>query len=189
MQKEGIFKVNEQQFDKNTWQTPLYIFNAMNRKHRFEVDGCASPENALCDIYFTEKDDFTKQETLDRVQKGSRVWINPPYNNPLPFVESAIYLMAIRDCTVVMLLPADKSTEWFSVAISAATQVIDIIGYNDEKGKFHSGRIKFINPVTGVEVSGNNKGSMFVIFDPNEQSQTQSAIRLNHLMARGGYGK
>ena len=85
--------------------------------------------------------------------------------------------MTERDCVVVMLLPADKTTRWFKTALLSATEVIDVIG----------GRINFINPVTKKEVKGNNKGSMFVIFDPNNQHQVQGGVTLDFLKKRGDY--
>nr|DAS67528.1 MAG TPA: DNA N-6-adenine-methyltransferase [Bacteriophage sp.] len=169
--------MTEQQFDRNTWQTPQYVFNAMNRKYSFDLDACADHNNALCRLFLTALNDITKTETQSAVKFGSRVWMNPPYSNPMPFVKAAIELMRERDCTVVMLLPADKSTKWYRLALTAATEVIDVIG----------GRINFTHPITGEEVKGNNKGSMFVIFDPNNQSQIQGAVELEFLKVRGGY--
>ena len=165
-------------FDKDSYRTPRYVFNAMDRRFKFDLDACASAENALCEYYVDKATDITKQSTIDGIDLGMRVWMNPPYSTPGPFVEASIKLMTERDCVVVMLLPADKSTKWFRVALSAATEVIDIVG----------GRISFLDPVTGCEVKGNNKGSMFVIFDPNCQSQIQAGIDLDFLKIRGGYG-
>ncbi|MBN6075773.1 phage N-6-adenine-methyltransferase [Aggregatibacter actinomycetemcomitans] len=164
-------------FDKNTWQTPKYVFNAMDRKYRFDLDACANADNALCPRFVTESDDITKNATQSAVKFSSRVWMNPPYSNPMPFVQAAIGLMRERDCTVVMLLPADKSTKWYRLALTAATEVIDVIG----------GRINFTHPITGQEVKGNNKGSMFVIFDPNNQSRVHGSVDLEFLKVRGGY--
>lgn len=163
-------------FDKDTYCTPKYVFNAMNRRFRFDLDACASKENSLCKYFINAELDITKQSTIDDIDCGMRIWMNPPYSNPMPFVKAAIKLMTERDCVVVMLLPADKSTRWFNEAIGVATEVIDVIG----------GRINFINQVTGDEVKGNNKGSMFVIFDPNCQSQTQGGVTLDFLKMRGG---
>lgn len=163
------------EFNKDCYRTPRYVFNALNRKYRFDVDACASADNALCEKYFTENLDITKTEIQELVSEGSRVWMNPPYSNPTPFVQTAIDLMIHRDCVVVMLLPADKSTKWFSLALSAATEICDVIG----------GRINFFHPVTCEEVKGNNKGSMIVVFDPNSQSQIQTGVTLDFLKSRG----
>ncbi|WP_262226069.1 phage N-6-adenine-methyltransferase, partial [Escherichia coli] len=56
----------------------------------------------------------------------------------------------------VMLLPADTSVGWFHEAIQTASEVRFIT----------AGRLAFINPLTGKHVSGNNKGSMLIIWHP-----------------------
>jgi hypothetical protein len=55
-----------------------------------------------------------------------------------------------------MLVPADTSVGWFKEAIQTASEVRFIT----------AGRLAFINPVTGKPVSGNNKGSMLIIWRP-----------------------
>lgn len=85
------------EFNKDCYRTPRYVFNALNRKYRFDVDACASADNALCEKYFTENLDITKTEIQELVSEGSRVWMNPPYSNPTPFVQTAIDLMIHRD--------------------------------------------------------------------------------------------
>ncbi len=55
-----------------------------------------------------------------------------------------------------MLLPADTSVGWFHEAIQTASEVRFIT----------AGRLAFINPLTGKHVSGNNKGSMLIIWHP-----------------------
>ena len=75
--------MTEQQFDRNTWQTPKYVFNAMNRKYRFDIDGAADVKNALCEMYITKTEDITDRRTQNRIPIGSRVWINPPYSDPM----------------------------------------------------------------------------------------------------------
>ncbi|WP_233116564.1 phage N-6-adenine-methyltransferase [Aggregatibacter actinomycetemcomitans] len=56
-------------FDKNTWQTPKYVFNAMDRKYRFDLDACANADNALCPRFVTESDDITKNATQSAVNR------------------------------------------------------------------------------------------------------------------------
>ena len=55
-----------------------------------------------------------------------------------------------------MLLPADTSVGWFHEAIQTASEVRFIT----------AGRLAFINPLTEKPVSGNNKGSMLIIWHP-----------------------
>jgi hypothetical protein len=80
---------------------------------------------------------------------------------------------------VVMLLPNDKSTKWYGVIQQNATEVVDIIG----------GRIAFINPVTGEEIKGNNKGSMVAVFNPFTYGLVTRQMPLAKIKEIGGYGK
>ena len=50
-------------FTSNTglWETPQYLFNALDARFHFGLDACAIPENAKCENFFTPKDDALKQ--------------------------------------------------------------------------------------------------------------------------------
>jgi len=46
--------------------------------------------------------------------RGTQVFVNPPYSNPLPWVKAAIEEKSLTpEMTIVMLLKHDSSTEWF----------------------------------------------------------------------------
>lgn len=185
--------MTEQKFDKNTWQTPKYVFNWLNNIYRFDIDGCASAENALCYEFIDKKFDFltcSMRGFQNSCEKESlNIYVNPPYSDPLPFVKRAGELKELGHL-VVMLLPADKSTEWFHLVEQYATDLFDIVGYRDEKGDFHSGRIKFLNPLTGEEAGGNNKGSMVAVFNPNLTGFVQRPVRIDFIKHCGSnYGK
>lgn len=49
---------------------------------------------------------------------ASKNYVNPPYSNPLPWVEKAIRENR-KGKTVVMLLPVDTSTKWFAKLVEA----------------------------------------------------------------------
>jgi len=57
-----------------------------------------------------------------------RIFINPPYSNPLPWVERAIYEIKNHDCTIVMLLKHDTSTKWFSKLHEAGARFLLVNG-------------------------------------------------------------
>ena len=47
--------MTEQQFDKNTWQTPKYLFDWLKQRFFwFDLDGCATAKNALTSRYIGE---------------------------------------------------------------------------------------------------------------------------------------
>ena len=64
----------------------------------------------------------------------------------------------------VLLVPQDQSAEWYPG--DNASEVRIITGYYDDSGKWKTGRISFVNAETGVEMQGNNKGSMLLVFAP-----------------------
>lgn len=175
------------QFDKDTYRTPRYVFNWLEHRFAwFHFDGCANKSNSLCERWigigseFAE--DFLTENLSDKLSehwniKSFRIFVNPPYSNPMPFVQRATELMKAGHL-VVMLLPADKSTKWYKIIQDNATEVIDIIG----------GRINFIHPETGEEAKGNNKGSMIAVFDPFMQGLVTRQVSLDFIKQWGECG-
>ena len=174
--------MTDQKFDRNTWQTPKYVFNWLEIKHgAFDVDGCASSENALCKEYIDSDFDFLTcsmrgfQNCCEK--ENLKIYVNPPYSDVTPFLVRA---KELRDAghLVVMLLNNDKSTQWYQNHIhGVANEVIDIVG----------GRIAFIHPVTKQEIKGNSKGQMIVVFDPAMQDFVQRSASLDFVKKVGGY--
>lgn len=182
------------EFNKDTYRTPKYIINYIRIRYGYWnawIDGCASPHNAVFDSYIGKSgfaEDFLDFDALDIVgdfaDHSVCFFVNPPYSNPLPFVKRAADLKK-QGFLVVMLLPCDKSVEWFKVIEEKATEVIDITGYYDDNGRWKNGRISFLHPTTGEEVKGNNKGSMIVAFDPADTTLVTRTIALNHIKKLG----
>lgn len=56
----------------------------------------------------------------------------------------------------VLLVPADTSVKWFTKCVNEADSITFIT----------EGRISFVRADTGRPVSGNTKGSMLVMFEP-----------------------
>ncbi|MDD7426444.1 MAG: phage N-6-adenine-methyltransferase [[Actinobacillus] rossii] len=190
--------MTDKQFDKDTWQTPQYVFNWLDSRFLFDVDGCANNRNNLC-FYWIGKGcdedsdnsenlcvDFTSQETIEKLNdlslsicRNVRIFVNPPYSDVSPFIKQAKRLRD-KGHTVVMLLNNDKSTQWYQQHIhNVANEVIDIIG----------GRIAFIHPVTGKEIKGNSKGQMVVVFDPTMEDFVQRSVSLDFVKQADGYGE
>lgn len=59
------------------WETPLDFFEAQNREFNFDLDVCATQENAKCAKFYTEKEDGLKQEWY------GVCWCNPPYGRSI----------------------------------------------------------------------------------------------------------
>lgn len=180
--------MSEQQFVKDTWQTPKYVFNWLNKRFNFDLDACADEENRLCKYYCYDDGEggFLNFDPRDidvgdyqTVFYPKSIWINPPYSNVTPFIQRAKYWRDEFKSTVVMLLNNDKSTQWYQNHIhNVANEVIEIVG----------GRLAFVNPVTGEEVKGNSKGQMVVVFDPFMNDFVQRSVTFDFVKKCGGYG-
>lgn len=120
--------MNSGMFSSKTdmWSTPQYIFDDLNREFSFDVDVCATKENAKVDKYYTKEEDGLIQKW-----EGT-VWCNPPYGRQIFFWVEKAYKSFLDGATVVMLLPARTDTKWFH----------DFI-YNKAEVRFLKGRLKF----------------------------------------------
>ena len=166
-------------------QTPLYLFRALDLEFNFSLDAAALPETALCEKYLTPDIDALSVDWGDFIIPSVRspwVWLNPPYSDIGPWVEKAIE-QQWRGIGTVMLVPQDTSTEWYPG--ERASEVRHITGYHDENGKWHNGRVSFINKATGKEMKGNPKGSTLIIFAPNWRGECRirDVSRLTLLLA------
>ena len=151
-------------FDKDAYPTAQPIFEQINAEFSFTCDGAATSHNAKCEFYITPEMDF-----LTYSLQNERIWINPPFSNPLAFVKRAVELFENHNCLVVMLLPIDISTEWFSLIAEKATEIRLIVG----------GRLKFLSPETGkwTDVC---RGNQIVVFNPQHKGMSQ-VIRHVHI--------
>lgn len=75
-----------------------------------------------------------------------KTFVNPPYSNPLKWVEKAIYENS-KGRTIAMLLRVDTSTKWFAKLIEAKAEIL----WFSKRLKFNDGK------------SGANFPSMLVI--------------------------
>ncbi|KKK74649.1 hypothetical protein LCGC14_2881660 [marine sediment metagenome] len=91
------------------WETPLEVFNKLNKEFRFTLDPCASKKNAKCKKYFTEKDDG-----LSKAWNG-RVFMNPPYGPTLfDWIRKAASEVKKGNAEVVVcLVPVRTDNRWF----------------------------------------------------------------------------
>jgi phage N-6-adenine-methyltransferase len=92
----------------DNWATPVDFFAALNKLFRFELDVCASDQNAKCARYFTVEQDGLSQEW-----RGV-CWMNPPYGRGIEHWMRKAYESARGlGSTVVCLVPARTDTRWW----------------------------------------------------------------------------
>lgn len=90
------------------WATPQDFFDLCARRFGpFELDVCASPENAKCERYFTKDADGLAQDWT------GVCWMNPPYGREIGKWMRKAYESSLRGATVVCLVPARTDTAWW----------------------------------------------------------------------------
>lgn len=160
---------------RDLWRTPPTLFASLNAEFCFQLDAAAAPHNALCRKFITAEQNTLETPWADYLSIPGYVWLNPPYSDITPFVKKAA-VESSNQIGTVMLVPADTSVGWFKEAIQTASEVRFIT----------AGRLAFINPVTGKPVSGNNKGSMLIIWRPHPRTHCHFAtVDRDELMAFG----
>lgn len=108
------------------WNTPDCLFDELNSEFRFNLDVCATPENAKCERFFTKEDDGLSQSW-----DGCNVWCNPPYNKEITkWTKKAC---ETKNAVICMLLPARTDTKWFhDYVLGKASEI-----------RFIKGRLRF----------------------------------------------
>ncbi|MDP0833862.1 phage N-6-adenine-methyltransferase [Klebsiella pneumoniae] len=160
---------------RDLWRTPPALFACLNAEFCFQLDAAAAAHNALCRKFITAEQNTLEMPWADYLSIPGYVWLNPPYSDITPFVKKAA-TESTNQIGTVMLVPADTSVGWFKEAIQTASEVRFIT----------AGRLAFINPVTGKPVSGNNKGSMLIIWHPYPRTHCHfSTVERDALMNFG----
>lgn len=49
------------QSNSDEWSTPQELFNRLDAEFHFDLDPCATPDNAKCETYYTAEDDGLKK--------------------------------------------------------------------------------------------------------------------------------
>jgi phage N-6-adenine-methyltransferase len=116
------------------WGTPRALFEDLDAKHGpFDLDPCATGENAKCARFFTRAEDGLAQEWT------GRVFVNPPYGrDAAAWMRKAFESAQTTAELVVCLVPARTDTRWWhEYAEQGAVQ-------------FLPGRVKFEGAASGA---------------------------------------
>ena len=140
------------------WETPPKFFDHLHEHYGFMLDVCATPENAKCKQYFTERDNalmtrWDRWKEKPNIYRSS-CWMNPPYGDLIkPFIERAID-QTVGGFTnrVVALLPANTDPFWFHEYIYRCP----FASY-----KFLEGRLAFLDE-NKIPQKGSNVKNMVV---------------------------
>jgi phage N-6-adenine-methyltransferase len=147
------------------WETPQYIFDALNKEFGFTLDAAASPKNAKCAKWYGLQSDGTFIDGLAQDWSGEVVFVNPPYSRDdnLPWARK-IYNEACKGVTVVGLVPARTDTKFWCRYYAYANEIW-----------FIEGRVRFIQ-------EGKNNGATFpsaiVVFRGKPNSEPYQCVKM-----------
>lgn len=130
------------------WETPQDVFDRLNDKYHFDLDACATDQNAKCLRFFDKAQDGLRQSW-----GGYTVWCNPPYSQITDWVRKAAHEQW-NGTTTVMLIPARTDTKWFHEYVYEKRGV---------SIQFLKGRLKFSGAMKSAPFP-----SMIVVFEKME---------------------
>lgn len=110
----------------NEWSTPQKFFDKLNEEFNFDLDVCASKENAKCKKYYNKDEDGLNRNW----NKGVWKWMNPPYGREI----GGWIKKASEERMTVALIPARTDTKYFHEYIYMKPNV---------EIRFIKGRLKF----------------------------------------------
>jgi phage N-6-adenine-methyltransferase len=132
------------------WATPPDLFGRLSRWFGpFDLDVCATVENAKCPRYFTREVDGLQQEW------AGRCWMNPPYGRAVGKWVRKAWESSGSGAIVVCLLPARPDTRWWQEYVIPYAATVD----------FLPGRVRF-----GGATSGAPFPSAVVVFHPQAEA-------------------
>lgn len=106
------------------WETPPEVVAALEAEHGpFDLDPCCRAKTAKAPAFFTEE-----QDGLSQPWRG-RVFLNPPYSRPAPWLEKAIAETGAGHAQlVVALLPVRTDTRWFHSLVMGQSELWFVMG-------------------------------------------------------------
>lgn len=180
------------------WATPQPVFAALNAEFDFIVDVCATAENAKCALYISQQHNALNIDWREFIASaGGRIdytpspddrypawcWCNPPYSDISPWIAKAAHQSAKGNLGVVMLVMADISVGWFAEALQTVSEIRILTATPKASGRGHSsGRIAFLGS-GNKPISGNNRGSLLLIWRPGISGNGSPVTRYEPLAA------
>jgi phage N-6-adenine-methyltransferase len=141
---------------KSDWETPQYLFDALNKEFNFGLDACATKENAKCPIYFSLEDKLDGLELSWHSMTGT-AWLNPPYGKDIAKWVKKAWEESTK-MIVVCLLPARTDTRWWHSYVW--DRFTNRANPSVKEIRFLKGRLKFGNSKNSAPFP-----SAVVIFD------------------------
>jgi|TARA_R100000664_G_C2686118_1_gene92085 phage N-6-adenine-methyltransferase len=144
------------------WATPKDLFKAVNAEFRFDLDAAASAHNACVTNYIAKEEDAL---SVDWSQRGSAVWLNPPYGRSVKDWMRKAYEESLKGITVVVLVFARTDTAWWHE-----------YGTKAAEARFIKGRLHFTR--ADGHTGASTAPSVLLVFDEKRRQPMITHIEL-----------
>jgi len=137
MNQQNLFGQPQTELTSDDYYTPRWVFDTLGL--RFDLDVASPPGGppfVPCDRYYTQEDDGLAQPW------HGRVWMNPPFSNPSPWIERFL-----EHQNGVAIVPSSNGS-WYdtlwnsSAAITIGPKKFDFLRGSGQQGI--SRRINFV---------------------------------------------
>lgn len=91
--------------NSDEWETPQDLFDKLDAEFHFDIDVCATNDNAKVLLHYTPEQDGLSKDW----SPWKTIWCNPPYSN----IKSWAKKCSKHKGVAVMLVPARTDTAWF----------------------------------------------------------------------------
>lgn len=142
---------------KDYWQTSDLAYDDachLCGVEAFDIDVAASIGNRKCSYYLDEDADALSVRWFSRDE--AYAWCNPPFSLKIEFLQKAYEQR--KSGTICMMIPFEPATKWWRDNVDGKAAVVFV----------PDGRYSFVNPETGLVMSGVNFPSCFVVFNSLE---------------------
>lgn len=147
--------------NRDSWQTPQWLFDWAHSRYRFDVDLAASEQNKKLSRAFTKEVNALSWRWLDQGVSG---WCNPPYSHVGKWLAKG-WEEAQKGFRSVFLVNAPNGESyWQKYVFGKASEII-----------FINGRVAFELPDddgTAKAQKGNTRGSCLVVFNRTYEAGT-----------------
>ncbi len=133
----------------NSYETPQWLFDGLNKEFNFTLDLACTEENKKCPHGLTFPEYDSLKMDWHKLTDGW-MWLNPPYSPLKPWIQKA-QQESRKGAKIVVLCPPHVSTRYFSEIPPAQI-------------RFILGRVPFV--LNGEEQKGNTSDSCLLIYGP-----------------------
>lgn len=136
-----------------TWETPIELFNKLDKEFNFTLDPCCMEETAKCKKYYTPTENGLIQNWQNEI-----VFMNPPYGREISVWLKKAYEESLKGSIVVCLIPSRTDTKYWHDYCMKASEI-----------RFIKGRLKFGNSKNSAPFP-----SAIVVFNNNKELKIKS---------------